>query len=96
MLHVYEDPTFIGGDPLEESSWKSGPFAESVLRAINVADSAGSIVLEVEGGTNTGLNDVLVSERIVGPSLNPLKFDIKSIAQLLSSRREVAGGTDDK
>jgi hypothetical protein len=46
VLHVYEDPIFIGGELDEDTSWKLGPFAESVLRAINVADSAGSIIHE--------------------------------------------------
>ena len=35
VLHVYEDPTFIGGDPNEATSWKLGPFAELVLKLLN-------------------------------------------------------------
>lgn len=41
MLRVFETPVFVGGDNDEPTSWKLGPFAESVLSAINVADCAG-------------------------------------------------------
>ena len=96
MLHVYEDPTFIGGEPFEESSWKLGPFVESVLRAIRVADSIGDIISHVETGTDSSLKDLLVSERVVGPPVDTFKFDIKGITQGFGARAEITRRTNNK
>ena len=61
-----------------------------------MADSAGSIVREMPNGTNPGLDDVLISEGIVGREANQFKFDTKRLTQPFGTRCEIAGGADDK
>lgn len=96
MLRVFEQPKYIGGDESEKTSWRLGPFAESVLRAINVAHSAGCIVLEAEGRTNPGQDDVHVSEGIVEGVWDAFKTHFDRMCQPSSTRGELAGGTDDE
>ena len=87
MLQVFETPGYVGGDNDEPTSWKLGPFAESVLSAINAAELAGSIITEDGGLTDSSHDDVLVPEGIVRGEANPLKFDAEGFSNLFGPRR---------
>jgi len=96
MLRVFETPVFVGGENDEPTSWKLGPFANSVLSAINVAYSAGNIVTETDDLTDCSQDDIRVPESKVEGKTNPLKWDAEGFGKLFGPRRKVTCGTDDE
>ena len=96
MLQVFETPVYVSGENDEPTSWKLGPFAESVLKTICAADLAGNIVTEDGVLTNSVESDILVSESKVSAVLDEFESNFKRFGQPLCSCRKDTGGTDNE
>ncbi len=97
VLLVYEQPTYIGGDEDEPTSWKIGPFAELVLSTINMSDDAERLVREMASGVDASQDNLFVAKSVVEGigDMFKAKF-LNSLRQPLSSGSKSTGGTDDK